>query len=77
MIKRKTFFNAMNSKGYTPQSLSKALGVSKWLVYKWLYGNSEPNVERLLELMSLLEVSAEDILRMFIEEREEEENVDD
>lgn len=68
MIKRKGLLNLMKKHGYTAQSLAEELNVSNWLIYKWLYGKSEPNVATLIKLMTIFEVSGEEVLWLFCEE---------
>lgn len=68
-IKRKQFANLLQSRNITAYKLSGILGYKdRTVVYKWVYGKGEPNAATMLKLIEILEVSAEDILRMFAED---------
>lgn len=66
-IKRNTAFEALlKAKGVTAYKLSQLLGYKdKSAVYKWIYGKGEPNAATMLRLMNILDISAEEILRVF------------
>ena len=51
----------------TAYRLSKILGYKDHAVYKWIYGKGEPNAETMLKLTEILNVSAQEILKMFAE----------
>ena len=74
MKKRKGFYEALKRKGITAYKVAKTLGYSETgTVYKWIYGISEPNAVTMLKLMSILDISAEEVLQMFAEEATETE----
>lgn len=66
-IKRNSAFETLlKSRGITAYKLSQKLGYKdKYTVYKWIYGKGEPNAATMLRLMDILDVSAEEILRIF------------
>lgn len=64
--RRKEFEKLIKDKGIKPTELAETLGYqSKYTVYKWIYGVSEPNAATMLRLMELLEISAEEVLHLF------------
>lgn len=68
-VKRKQFADLLQSRNITAYKLSGLLGYrDRTAVYKWIYGKGEPNAATMLKLMKILEVSAEEILRMFAED---------
>lgn len=66
-FKRNTAFESLlKAKGMTAYKLSQELGYKdKYTVYKWIYGKGEPNAATMLRLTILLDVSAEEILKIF------------
>ena len=67
-IKRQEFARVLRLRGVTAYKLSKELGLKdRTSVYKWIYGKGAPNAATMLRLMDILDVSAEEILRMFAE----------
>ncbi|MBQ9728208.1 MAG: helix-turn-helix transcriptional regulator [Clostridia bacterium] len=69
-INRKRLAELLSSRKITAYKLAQMLGYkdsSKTTVYKWIYGEGEPNAATMLKLMEILDVSALDILRIFAE----------
>ncbi len=67
-IKRKEFARVLRLRGITAYRLSQMLGYKDpYHVYKWIYGRGAPSAATMLRLMEILDVSAEEILRMFAE----------
>ena len=68
-IRRKRFADLLQSRNITAYKLSEMLGYDdRGTVYKWIYGKSEPNAATMLKLIEILDISAEEILRMFAED---------
>ena len=68
--KRQAFADLLRSRNITASKLGKVLGYkdkSYTTVYKWIYGESAPNAATMLKLMEILDVGAEEILRIFAE----------
>ena len=66
MVKRKRFADLLRSRNITAYKLSKVLGFKdRHACYKWIYGKGEPNARMMLRLMDILDVSAEELLRIF------------
>jgi transcriptional regulator with XRE-family HTH domain len=68
--RREKFEALLRSRGITAYKLAKELGYadsSRTTVYKWIYGKSEPNAATMLKLTVLLDVTAEEILKIFAE----------
>ena len=68
--KRQAFADLLRSRNVTAFKLGQELGYkdkSDTTVYKWVYGQSAPNAATMLKLMEILDVSAEEILRIFAE----------
>ena len=64
--------NLLKSRKITAYKLAQALGYkdeTRTTVYKWIYGISEPNAATMLKLTEILEVSAQEILEIFAEDR--------
>ena len=73
LITRKTAFEELlKTRGIKANELGKMLGYSEksHIVYKWIYGQGEPNAATILKLMEILDVSALEILRAFAEGNE-------
>lgn len=49
-------------KGYTQDTFAKEIGVSRQSVYKWEAGQAYPEVEKLVKLGKILEISLDDLL---------------
>ena len=69
VVKRRTAFeDLLKARGITAYALAKELGYkASNTVYKWIYGQGEPNAATMLKLTLILNVSAEKILRIFAE----------
>lgn len=68
--RNQAFANLLNSRKLTAYKLAGILGykdTSRTTVYKWIYAQSEPNAATMLKLMEILNVSAEEILHIFVE----------
>lgn len=66
--RRIKFENLLKERNLTAYELSDWLGYrDHYTVYKWIYGKGEPNAATMLKLTVLLEVSAEEILKIFAE----------
>ncbi|MBQ8323207.1 MAG: helix-turn-helix transcriptional regulator [Clostridia bacterium] len=66
--KRTAFADLLRSRNINARKLGELLGYkdkSRTTVYKWVYGKGEPNAATMLRLMEILDVSAEEILRVF------------
>ena len=64
--------NLLKSRKITAYKLAQRLGYkdeTRTTVYKWIYGTSEPNAATMLKLTEILEVSAQEILEIFAEDR--------
>lgn len=68
MKKRTKFQELLKDRKMTAYRLSKILGYKDHAVYKWIYGKGEPNAETMLKLTEILNISAQEILKMFAEE---------
>ena len=69
-MKRTAFFNLLKSRNITAYKLALMLGYDKTTVYKWIYGQGEPNAETMLKLIVILDVSALEILQIFAEKKD-------
>lgn len=61
------FKELLKSKNMTCYGLAKKLGVKLQTVYQWAWGRCTPNPETILQIVEILEVSAEEVLRCFVE----------
>ena len=52
-----------NRDGYTQEQLAEKLGVSRQSVAKWESGNSYPEIEKLLILSEIFDISVDDLLQ--------------
>lgn len=66
-IKRRTrLAELLSARKITAYALAGKLGYKdKTAVYKWIYGQGEPNAATMMQLMEILDVSALDVLRAF------------
>lgn len=70
--RNQAFADLLQSRKITAYKLSKILGYkdsSRTTVYKWVQGKAEPNAATMLKLTEILDVSAEEILRIFAERK--------
>lgn len=63
---------AIERAGLNPMRLSIILGYSRYTVYKWIRGKSQPNAGTMLKLTKILRISAQEVLEMFTEGGEDE-----
>ena len=56
-------YEIMKEKGLTNEELAEMLGVSTRIVYNWKNGEKLPGLERAIELVRVLGVSLDSILR--------------
>lgn len=66
-VKRKKLFELLERRNKTAYSLAKEIGYKPQAVYNWLYGIGAPSAAVMLKLTDLLEVTAEEILKIFAE----------
>ena len=69
--KRAAFADLLRSRNINASKLGELLGYkdkSRSTIYKWIYGKGAPNASTMLKLMEILDVSAEEILRIFANE---------
>lgn len=66
IIAKKAFADLLQARKITAYKLSQLLGYKdRSAVYKWIYGSGEPNAATMLKLTAILDVSAEEILKIF------------
>ena len=65
---RKKFQKALKEKNLSIYGLAKILNVGKSVVYYWLWGDSVPNVQNLIRIKDILNISGDEVLEMFAEE---------
>lgn len=68
MARRIKFDELLKSRNITAYQLAKELGCDHSRIYKWISGKSAPSAAMMLRLTVSLNVSAEEILRIFAEE---------
>ena len=78
-MRRTEFERLLRVRNISAYRLAQMLGYKdKTVVYKWIYGKGEPSAKTMLLLTSILDVSADTILRVFadieIEERGKEDD---
>lgn len=64
---RKKFEKGLKKANLSPYKLAKILDVGIPVAYYWLWGDSVPNIQNLIRLKKLLNVSGDEILEMFAE----------
>ncbi len=67
---RKQFYLLLKEKDISVYALAKALGVTAPCIYRWIYGTGTPSPKIMLQLIDLLNLSAEKVLRLFAEAAE-------
>lgn len=66
--RNQAFADLLKSRNVTAYKLTKELGYkddSRSTVYKWVQGVSEPNAATMLKLTEILDVEADELLRIF------------
>lgn len=71
MKQRQIFARILEQKGLTSYALAKMIGYKPQTVYNWVYGHGTPEPAVMLKIMKILDISAEEILKMFAEEATE------
>ena len=66
-IRRKKLFETLEKKNMTAYSLAREISYKPQAVYNWLYGIGTPGPAVMLRLIRILDVTAEELLRMFAE----------
>ena len=66
-MKRKKLDLLLREKEITAPQIAKILGITGQAVYSWIWGRSTPPPATMLKLMEILNVSAEEILKIFSE----------
>ena len=65
-MRRTGFERLLKRRNISAYKLAQILGYKdKTVVYKWIYGRGEPNAKTMLLLISILDVPALDLLKMF------------
>lgn len=64
------FKTLLKNKSISPYDLAKELDIKPQSVYRYIWGEREPNARTMLKLMKILNVSAETILMIFAEQEE-------
>lgn len=67
MIKRRNLQKAIKKSGLTVIKVSQILGYGDNAVAKWIYGKGEPSAAIMLKLTEILNVTADEVLKMFAE----------
>lgn len=65
-----SFKTLLKNKSISPYDLAKELDIKPQSVYRYIWGEREPNARTMLKLMKILNVSAETILTIFAEQEE-------
>ncbi len=65
-----SFKMLLKNKSISPYDLAKELDIKPQSVYRYIWGEREPNARTMLKLMKILNVSAETILTIFAEQEE-------
>ncbi len=66
-----TFEELIKSKGFTQESLGKELNKTHTTIYRWCKGKSEPSCVSIAKLAVLLDVSINDLVIIFAQQKEE------
>ena len=64
------FKQLLREKDMTGAQLARRIKVSPYTVWKWTNGKGEPTACRMLKIASALDVSVEEIVRCFAEQKE-------
>lgn len=67
---RKKFQKALTENNLSIYKLANDLNIGKSVAYHWLWGDTVPNIQNLIRLKKILNVSGDEILEMFAEEGE-------
>lgn len=65
-----SFKTLLKNKSISPYDLAKELDIKPQSVYRYIWGEREPNARTMLKLMKILNVSAKTILTIFAEQEE-------
>ena len=65
-----SFKTLLKNKSISPYDLAKELDIKPQSVYRYIWGEREPNARTMLKLMKILNVSAETILTIFADQEE-------
>lgn len=64
---RKKFQAALKKANITLYQLAKIVGVGVPVAYYWLWGDSVPAIGNLIKIKNALNISADEVLEMFLE----------
>ena len=70
MKRRKKLIDILEKKAMSGYALARAVGYQPQTVYNWIYGSGTPSPEAMLKMTKILNVSAEEILKIFAEKEE-------
>lgn len=65
MKQRKAFYILLKEKDISVYSLANELEISPQAIYRWINGTGTPTPKIMLKLAERLEISAEEILKLF------------
>lgn len=66
-----TFEELIKSKGFTQESLGKAMNKTHTTIYRWCKGKSEPSCASLAKLAVLLGISIKHLVMIFAKQKGE------
>lgn len=66
-IKRIKLYELLEQRKMTAYSFARALNYKPQAVYNWLYGIGTPSVKVMLNIMEVLNISADEVLSLFVE----------
>lgn len=67
-IKKETKFGIfLQERSISPYALAKQLSIAPQSVYRYIWGDREPNVKTMIKLKEILNISGDEILEMFSE----------
>lgn len=64
-----SFKELLRAKGYTYGTFAKKINYSRQAVFSWASGRCAPNPETILKIKDILQVSAEEVLLSFVNEK--------
>lgn len=62
------FGKALADKNISAYKLAKALSIAPQSVYRYIWGDREPDIATLIKLKTILNISGDEILEMFSED---------
>lgn len=60
----------LQEQGISPYALAKELSIAPQSIYRYIWGDREPNAKTMIKLAKILNVSGDEILEMFVESQE-------